>query len=890
MSTYTKQNFIAGQILTAQALNHIENGIEANDAAVAALSEEMTVQEDSLYTAMRRYNAHYWQCPPNIRPQAGVEYIVKLTPAENFTLSQIQMGTAGESAAMVDTLAQTATLKAGETYEIKYIPSVDNLLYLRVYNSANKFSSIGVYVSAKADAWSPQIRDAYKSLPTNEEEIHYSAHRAICALDEARAIKNVVDNAVSSMLYLTNGESVEKQVTVDSVGAHEKAFVRVGLHYETNKYGTANNELYFDESCKKDFSDVRFFDSNGNMLKAEFGPLVNMELAVDPNVSCVRKIAPNGTLVGFDSERGLVISTDNAATWSAIPNTYNVTANASEESSRTSMYPVFVDEDNNIFAYAGGKMYKLYASDSYATIREVCDFSFEHEGRTIYPDIQNHAMDKDNNGVMYFGHYQVQFKARIYKSTDGGENWSVSYHNTGLQHIHHIHADPYSNKVYAGIDKAADFYGVSAFVTEDGGNTWTDLTRVINIRGKDYYPTYFGENYRLGGGESYLYGSGAAYRSEDDVHLECVVKGSAGVRSYADWGDDSLIICGTQAATRVAENQLLISEDKGKTWKSIYKKYQTPRVGSGYGFRDAIGAAQVSGDTESCVIFPLVNGFVDPMRVYKGGNHWYREAFIEVDNTQDADFTIIAKTGFSIPYPYTCLEGREHDGLVYHLPLNEGTGRIVKDSNGKLHRIIGSYKWDNSEEPVRYGDYPVLHKHPSMPSSGLYFNVDSRIEIGKIPELNFSDDFTVSIWFNHKGWLLDQDEYELNRKRPCPFLKFGEVEFHKNENRFIITPDGTWGRYSGEPTGDNSSFNYSDCWYHVVFAVKNGQVKVYLNGCNDGASRFDKGAFAIDGNLSEKNLTVGSYYGIHPHMAMSDLKIYNRAMEADEVLELYRGW
>lgn len=38
---YTKQNFIKGQILKADHLNTIEDGIEVNDTAVAALSEEI---------------------------------------------------------------------------------------------------------------------------------------------------------------------------------------------------------------------------------------------------------------------------------------------------------------------------------------------------------------------------------------------------------------------------------------------------------------------------------------------------------------------------------------------------------------------------------------------------------------------------------------------------------------------------------------------------------------------------------------------------------------------------------------------------------------------------------------------------------------------------------
>ena len=38
--SYTKQNFIKGQILKADHLNAMDDGIEANDLAIAELSEE----------------------------------------------------------------------------------------------------------------------------------------------------------------------------------------------------------------------------------------------------------------------------------------------------------------------------------------------------------------------------------------------------------------------------------------------------------------------------------------------------------------------------------------------------------------------------------------------------------------------------------------------------------------------------------------------------------------------------------------------------------------------------------------------------------------------------------------------------------------------------------
>lgn len=39
--SYTKQNFVSGQILKAEHLNHMEDGIETNDAAITQLSEDL---------------------------------------------------------------------------------------------------------------------------------------------------------------------------------------------------------------------------------------------------------------------------------------------------------------------------------------------------------------------------------------------------------------------------------------------------------------------------------------------------------------------------------------------------------------------------------------------------------------------------------------------------------------------------------------------------------------------------------------------------------------------------------------------------------------------------------------------------------------------------------
>ena len=48
MSNYEKQNFVSGQILKAEHLNHMESGIESNANAVASLSEEIPAIDSTL--------------------------------------------------------------------------------------------------------------------------------------------------------------------------------------------------------------------------------------------------------------------------------------------------------------------------------------------------------------------------------------------------------------------------------------------------------------------------------------------------------------------------------------------------------------------------------------------------------------------------------------------------------------------------------------------------------------------------------------------------------------------------------------------------------------------------------------------------------------------------
>lgn len=823
--------------------------------------------------------------------QAGVEYELELIPTASFT-TELRTGTAPNGSSLVDTIAEAAVFTAGVPYRVQYTPSADNLLYLRILNHANDVPVVNVYTFERNGGLVAAVEN---EPPRAEEDKHHIAHKINGGIAELRALKNDVDNSLAALTQVQVSEGVTQTITTTS----PSRMLRVGLHYGPSRYTPSASEFFFDGDSRKDFTDVRFFDADGNMLKAQLGELVNAELYEDTNLASMVLVTSTGTLVG--SNAGVVLSSDNAASWSLIAGTKNVTTNASQTYASTSMIPVLVDPEDNIFAYAGGILYKLLAADGYATKSPVCTFSWTPPGgSTIYPDIKEHAAAIDDDGVMYFGIYQVEFNATIYRSTDGGDTWTVCFNSEGagqtMQHVHHISPDPFTGDVYAGVDDSGNtFNGAHILKSSDNGVTWADITDDNHaIRGRDFYPTYFGEGYRLGGGESYYNGGGTVYRSEDDVHFDIPVKGVGGVRAYTDFGDDSVIVAGVQHVKGSTENQMLVSYDQGKSWRTFYRKYQPVLNTSGRGFRLASKLQTLQGDTAPCVVLTQGIGTagVPPVRLYPGG--WFREAFILLDGVPTGPVTITAKTGYMMGYPYKNLSEGEHDGLVYHVPLNEGVGRVVSDSEGTIARITGDgYDWDVTEEPVRYGDYSGDNApKPFMPSSGLKLAQGTTLNFGNIAALDFNHSFTVTFWINPNGLLMDEVEWN-DRVKALGILSAGNIALFSRFITFGYTKkDATNATlnasgYRRMETGIRG-YGYSDQYFFVTIVVNaDGTVKTYINGTNYGNAHETLGVITVD-NLSTGDFVIGSNL-MQSAGFLSDVKVYNRIIGDAEILEIYRG-
>jgi len=746
-----------------------------------------------------------------------------------------------------------------------------------------------------------------------EEESFARSRMINNQLTELQELRNYVDSSVSALMEVQSNEGTTKTISLTGLPEADKIYVRLGLHYGASAYTPNEDDVFFDGDCKTDFSDVRFFDSNGNIIRAMFGPAVNMDILRDTKLKYVDQVSANGLLVAFNVEDddGIYISTDNGTNFSLISGTANVTNKASAVYGLKSMRPVYVDDDDNIFAYAGGKLYKLLSSDSYATKTEVLDYSWVNNGTTIYPDIQVSAIDKSTNGTLFVGAcYQTQYHVSVYKSTDGGNTWSLAWHNwdgSVYQHVHHIHADPNSSRVYVGIDDNASTWSGSRIIyTDDEGSTWTEIDPTQRkVVGKDYYPTYFGDGtYKLGGGETYLMGSASIYRSKDDLNMDMPMLGLSGVRSFQDFGDDSVILCGTSTNMMATENCIMMSTDKGKSWKAIFTKYQNHLASSGTGFRQIHPYIQIMDDTEPCMVLSDgVRGGLSAIRIYKGGSHYFREVYLELENT-NGNATITAKSGYMMPYPFKVIEEQETRNLLYRIPLNEGCGKYVQDSRNVIAEIKGERKWDNKES-VRFGDYKgVSTKFSLVPTSGVKVGEGSKLTFPANTDLDFTKNYTVSVWLNPKAFGLEiQNDADYNDKMFAfrHIVTIGAVSFAtRGHSQYCILPssaDPTISNYNaknfpfnGKQFAEKTGVPNCDQYFNVVFTVDNdGAVSVYVNGCPATTDWKNDASNAL-GNLSSGSIRFGTSYAQGNAGCVSDLRVYNKSMSSTEVLMMYRGW
>ena len=250
----------------------------------------------------------------------------------------------------------------------------------------------------------------------------------------------------------------------------------------------------------------------------------------------------------------------------------------------------------------------------------------------------------------------------------------------------------------------------------------------------------------------------------------------------------------------------------------------------------------------------------------------------------------MSKTGYAVPYPYKDVR-RFEIPAVYAIPLNEGCGRYIEDSNGSISSVTGTIEWEKDEEPVRKGEYASNTYRPFAFSSAA--KIKGQVNFGRISQLNFSSNYSISFWCNEKNrkcHYTEEERYSTNYLEDGVehiVASFGNLNLIRRNYAYGISPQGSSNirRLVGSGT---QALQCSDNYYFVVIVIANDKLQLSINGRTLAASTSGWDGYK-DVLLSNNDFIIGSS-GSETFGFISDFKVYNRVLTEDEILNIYKGF
>lgn len=208
-------------------------------------------------------------------------------------------------------------------------------------------------------------------------------------------------------------------------------------------------------------------------------------------------------------------------------------------------------------------------------------------------------------------------------------------------------------------------------------------------------------------------------------------------------------------------------------------------------------------------------------------------------------------------------------GLVLDMPLtSKYTKTVTAGSEIMVDRTPYSNNGQNSGAAIGSDSANFVEESDVVSVPGSFLNNLSKI--------------TESVWINPnvlcEGSRTDWDIF-LSRADP-----WGYMGFYRSGGNFI--PDFYLALSNGSRSVSASISVSTNQWYHVAGVYDGSKMKIYINGVE--SNNIDaSGVTATTGD----SLTIGDYHvdyhDVSPNAKMNSVKIYNRALAADEIKLLY---
>lgn len=205
------------------------------------------------------------------------------------------------------------------------------------------------------------------------------------------------------------------------------------------------------------------------------------------------------------------------------------------------------------------------------------------------------------------------------------------------------------------------------------------------------------------------------------------------------------------------------------------------------------------------------------------------------------------------------------NGLAAWYKLDEsGTKAVASDSSGSGNNgTLTNFTFNGTTNGWVTGKI----------GNGLLFNGSNDYVTANVPSSTYANAFTWSLWINQKSSQLG-----------------GGIMTQGGSSYFNLYTSGQFIRFQiGNPpinvdtTGNTINTN---AWNHIVAtydpSLGSNQMKMYINGTFNGQSTNT----SLGGAGS--SLRIGNY-GAYFNGSIDDVRVYNRALAANEVQQLYQG-
>ena len=236
-----------------------------------------------------------------------------------------------------------------------------------------------------------------------------------------------------------------------------------------------------------------------------------------------------------------------------------------------------------------------------------------------------------------------------------------------------------------------------------------------------------------------------------------------------------------------------------------------------------------------------------------------------------------------LPKPPVCILNRAHPlarGLVAAWPFDEGGGgKTVRDAVGSNHGTAQAYnKWTGG----KFGHCMAFN------------GTSDYVGVGTASTLDITSEITLSAWVSLNS-IVDVDI--ISKSNPSPVAPYHQYILHiSSKSKLYLAGDdgGTVRVYAI----DTTNFPVGG-WHHAVATHDGVWSRLYIDGIQRVAANTYTGGFVSHPTwpLNIGKVAYGTYF---PNGSIDDVRLYNRALSAQEVAAVYadpwaiyrpsRGW